>query len=455
MLIDLVDLYDAVHARLVHPDKAVALGVPLHVGAGLVRGERPVVVYDAHVVGLASLAGTHHRVDAGGEEANGDVVLVVFGDAAVRQALEPVVPSALQIDVLVGVIAGVFIERHDVALFEVLDVADVGRVPPGVHRAVVPVGARVELPRHRTSRRRRVGAHVAGRPGDGLAADPAQVRPCLFQQCPDPALSFGIGALADVGVAHLAVRVDQILRGPRTVPELPPRLEVVVLDYGIPEVVVDRRLLHVLGDFLELELRRVHTENHQARVGVLLMPVAEPGEGAYAVDAGVRPEVDKDDLAPTAFDGEGLGVDPRARPGERGRGVGRRRGLARCRRWCRRFGRRRRRGRRGSRCRCRRSRCPRCCRRSLCWRRSGGALPAGARRHDHRHDCNANHGEQFLASILLQHGLLPSVWPVLKRANSRPLLDSTPECHHVDVFVPLACDVTGRVRRSSRRRRPG
>jgi hypothetical protein len=48
---------------------------------------------------------------------------------------------------------------------------------------------------------------------------------------------------------------------------------------------------------LEGELRAVDPDDPQTGVTVRAIPRLEMGEGAQAVDAGVRPEVDEDDLA--------------------------------------------------------------------------------------------------------------------------------------------------------------
>jgi hypothetical protein len=61
---------------------------------------------------------------------------------------------------------------------------------------------------------------------------------------------------------------------------------------------------------LHAELRRVHTDHHQAVLPVRVGPGAEVRQGAEPVDAGVRPEVDGDDRAVEVGRGEWVGVQP-------------------------------------------------------------------------------------------------------------------------------------------------
>jgi hypothetical protein len=64
--------------------------------------------------------------------------------------------------------------------------------------------------------------------------------------------------------------------------------------------ILDAHFLRGLADVvrvpLERKLRRVNADDDQAVAFVLLGPGADVGERAEPVDAGVRPEVDEDDL---------------------------------------------------------------------------------------------------------------------------------------------------------------
>ena len=98
-------------------------------------------------------------------------------------------------------------------------------------------------------------------------------------------------ALAEVRVAHLAARVDQVLGGPELVAPGAPRGVVVVLEHRIPEPVRGDRPLDVGGVVLEGELRRVHAHDREPAAGVARVPGPQVRQRAQAVDAGVGPEV--------------------------------------------------------------------------------------------------------------------------------------------------------------------
>ena len=64
--------------------------------------------------------------------------------------------------------------------------------------------------------------------------------------------------------------------------------------------------LHVAHHVLEREFGRVHSHDHESVGRVALVPGFDVGKGPLAVDARVGPEVDDDDLATEAGDGERL-----------------------------------------------------------------------------------------------------------------------------------------------------
>ena len=123
----------------------------------------------------------------------------------------------------------------------------------------------------------------------------------LFYELPNHGLRFGVGSFAEVLVADDAVLVDEVLGGPVAVVEGVPGVEVVVLHNGPGEAVIGNSLPDVVNVMLELELRGVDADDNEAIVGVLRMPNLEVGKGAYAVDAGVGPEVYEDYIAAQFF----------------------------------------------------------------------------------------------------------------------------------------------------------
>ncbi len=126
-------------------------------------------------------------------------------------------------------------------------------------------------------------------------------------------------ALTVVDVGDTAGLVDEVLGRPVLVAVRVPRVHLEVDGHrpGDPEA-LDRR-----GDvgalLLEVELRGVDADDDQAAAAVRLLEVLQVGDGAHAVDAGERPEVDEHNLAAQAVHGEGLAVQPAVEAGELGR----------------------------------------------------------------------------------------------------------------------------------------
>jgi hypothetical protein len=100
-----------------------------------------------------------------------------------------------------------------------------------------------------------------------------------------------------VRVADVALPVDVVLRGPVAVAPRCPGPEVVVERDGVVDPERLHGLLDVPGNVLEGELGRVHSDDDKARVPIRVVPALHVGQRANAVDAGVRPEVDEDNLA--------------------------------------------------------------------------------------------------------------------------------------------------------------
>ncbi len=138
------------------------------------------------------------------------------------------------------------------------------------------------------------------------------------QQAPDRLLGLRVVAFAELVVAHAALRIDEVQRGPGLVAERLPDREVVVDGDGPVGVQVRQRLAHALRVVLELELGRVHADDDQALARVRAGPGAHVGQRAQAVDAGIGPEVDQHHLAAQALERERRRVEPAGGAGEAG-----------------------------------------------------------------------------------------------------------------------------------------
>jgi hypothetical protein len=126
----------------------------------------------------------------------------------------------------------------------------------------------------------------------------------------DDRLRTFVFALAEMVKTDVAGDVDNVHGGPIIVAEGSP-YAVVAIDR---DRILDSKSLErgpdVVDVLLEFELRSVHTDDDQALVLVLRRPGADVGLRALPVDAGIRPEVDKHDLAPQLVRGQGFGVEP-------------------------------------------------------------------------------------------------------------------------------------------------
>ena len=147
----------------------------------------------------------------------------------------------------------------------------------------------------------------------------------LGQQRADRPLGLLVGALAEVHVADLAVRVDQVLRRPVLVRERVPGPELVVLDHRVVDPVLVDRVGDVGGAPSRTRTRASARRRRSARRrGTRSSQAFRYGKRADAVDAGVGPEVDQHDPALAAGqlgDRERLaaGVEPLAGADEVGR----------------------------------------------------------------------------------------------------------------------------------------
>ncbi len=137
-----------------------------------------------------------------------------------------------------------------------------------------------------------------------------KTRVTLRKQLPDKVFSGVVVTLAELDVPHRALLVDEILGGPVAVAVVRPRREPVVHGDRVGDAEVLRAAGHIRLDLLERVLGRVDADDLEPLVLVGVIPTDDVGDGALAVDAGVRPEVDEYDLA-----AQRLQVDRRPIPG--------------------------------------------------------------------------------------------------------------------------------------------
>src|SRR5208282_4695200 len=138
----------------------------------------------------------------------------------------------------------------------------------------------------------------------------AHLRARFGEQRPYRGFRLAVVALPEGGVANIAVRVEQVVGRPVFVVVGVPRPLVVVLYDRVANAELFDRVLDIAGFLLEGELGRLHADDRQSVLAVGRVPRLQVGQRAYAVDAGVGPEVDQH--------------DPPAQPGERQRPAARR-----------------------------------------------------------------------------------------------------------------------------------
>jgi hypothetical protein len=84
--------------------------------------------------------------------------------------------------------------------------------------------------------------------------------------------------------------------------------------------ITDGQLLHgradVVGVLLRLELRRVHSDDHELVGGILSVQVVHVRDRADAVAAPEGPEVEEDHPPPQLREAQRLGIDPAFDAGE-------------------------------------------------------------------------------------------------------------------------------------------
>jgi hypothetical protein len=141
----------------------------------------------------------------------------------------------------------------------------------------------------------------------------------LRQQPPEHQLRLHEVALAEPVVADPPGGIHEVQRRPEVVGERLPDGVVAVERDGIGDPHALHRPADVVDVTLEGELRRMHAEDDQPLVPVLLRPRPNVRECAEPVDAGVGPEVDDDDAPAQRGGRQRLGVEPSGRAVELGR----------------------------------------------------------------------------------------------------------------------------------------
>ena len=119
----------------------------------------------------------------------------------------------------------------------------------------------------------------------------------LAEQPPDRGLRPAVLALAEVHAPDPSRPVDQVLRRPVLVGVCVPGAVGVVERDRVAHAEAANGIPDVPQHALERELGRVHADDDEAVPPVRLVPRLEVRQRPEAVDAGVRPEVDEDDLA--------------------------------------------------------------------------------------------------------------------------------------------------------------
>ena len=100
----------------------------------------------------------------------------------------------------------------------------------------------------------------------------------LGQQLLNDPFRLFVFALAEMMMANMPLRIDEIERRPILVLESTPYRIVVIDRDRIVDLHVLRGSANVIDVFLEFELRRVHADHHQSLILVFLGPRADIGK---------------------------------------------------------------------------------------------------------------------------------------------------------------------------------
>jgi len=140
----------------------------------------------------------------------------------------------------------------------------------------------------------RLSLETAGSDGNQSVTD--SLDPSLAQQPLNDRFALFVATLAELVVPDSSLRIGDVHGGPVVVAERTPDPIVAVDRDWILDPHVFRGLADVVDVLLERELRRVHANGDQPPIVVLLGPRADVRERAEPVDAGVRSEIDENDL---------------------------------------------------------------------------------------------------------------------------------------------------------------
>jgi hypothetical protein len=176
----------------------------------------------------------------------------------------------------------------------------------GRHEVVGALVADVILRRSQTVPIRR-RLHAAGIDRHGALADAGGAR--FRQQSLNDLLGPVVLTLAEVMLANLPTRIDEVKGRPILILECPPD-RIVVVDR---DRILDPHLPHgstnVVDVLFESEFGCVHAD-HDELLPVLLRPGAHIRKRAQPVDAGIGPEVDDDHLPDEILRLQGWRIDP-------------------------------------------------------------------------------------------------------------------------------------------------
>lgn len=140
----------------------------------------------------------------------------------------------------------------------------------------------------------------------------------LAQQVLDHPFAVVVLTLAEVVVPDPALCICEVDGRPVSVAERAPDPVVTVESDRVLDPHGLRGLADVFDVALERELRRVDADDDQTSIAVLLGPRANEGQRAEPVDAGVRPEVNENDLSSQTPPRERGRVQPAGCPFETG-----------------------------------------------------------------------------------------------------------------------------------------
>ncbi|MOA22820.1 hypothetical protein D3C78_1434060 [compost metagenome] len=109
-------------------------------------------------------------------------------------------------------------------------------------------------------------------------------------------------------VANLALGIDQVMRRPVAVIKGAPDLVIIVDCHRVIDLEVRDGLPDIVDFLFKGEFGCVDTDDDKALIAVFVCPRPHIWNGADAVDAGIGPEVDEDDLATQLFARERWGI---------------------------------------------------------------------------------------------------------------------------------------------------